>query len=91
MSIFSALMGGQTVSSIEEAWQAKDVTSSEMVEAIKTWFSLYFDAQQPDSVDSCQRIPFTIVNKLTKTVFSEYEVTLKIKTSLSRACYSGLI
>ena len=43
-----------------------------MKDAIRKWNDLYFqNAATPDS-DPCQRIPYTIVRKLTKTAFSEY-------------------
>jgi len=43
--------------------------------AIATWFDLYYSDEKTKDVDTSQRIPYTIVRKLTKTVFSEYKAT----------------
>ena len=43
-----------------------------MKSAIRKWNDMYYqNSVTPDS-DPCQRIPYTIVRKLTKTAFSEY-------------------
>lgn len=56
----------------QQAFGAADKTSRPMRKAVKEWFRLYYQ-QQPDSgSDPCQRIAYTVVNKLMKTVFSEY-------------------
>lgn len=57
------------------AFQATDITSAEMRKAINEWFDLYFQITPSKDEDPCQRIPYTIVQKLTKTVFSEYETS----------------
>ena len=54
------------------AFQAVDITSKEMRNAICEWYDLYFQRTADKNEDPCQRIPYTIVQKLTKTVFSEY-------------------
>lgn len=69
MSVFTALTNAYT---LEEAFKAKDCTTSAMQNAIKKWFALYFDQQPTKDSDPCQRIAYTIVNKLTKTCFGEY-------------------
>ena len=56
--------------SCQEAFGAADVTSRAMQKAVQEWFDLYFQDKPTDKEDPCQRIPYTIVNKLTKTVFS---------------------
>lgn len=56
------------------AFQAVDITSDVMRKAITQWHDLYFQVEPNKNEDPCQRIPYTIVQKLTKTVFSEYEV-----------------
>lgn len=76
MSILSALFGQQAVSA-EQAFGGKDITSSQMKRAIEEWFHLYFDNRPTKEEDPCQRIPFVVVNKLTKTTFSEYKATVK--------------
>lgn len=57
------------------AFQAVDITSKEMRNAICEWYDLYFQSAADKNEDPCQRIPYTIVQKLTKTVFSEYVAT----------------
>lgn len=55
------------------AFQAADITSEKMRSAIREWYDLYFGSDSDASSDPCQRIAYLVVNKLTKTVFSEYE------------------
>ena len=43
-----------------------------MREAIADWFSLYYRSESSESKDSCQRIAYTLVNKLVKAIFGEY-------------------
>lgn len=57
------------------AFQAVDITSKEMRSAVCEWYDLYFQRTAEKNEDPCQRIPYTIVQKLTKTVFSEYVAT----------------
>ena len=78
MSIFSALMN-QRVSTAEEAFGKKDVTSPQMKAAIRRWFSLYLNDCPSGEEDGCQRIPVAIVNKLVKAAFSEYDVKVLAK------------
>lgn len=59
------------------AFQANDITSEKMRKAISEWFALYYQGETVKGEDSCQQIPYTIVRKLTKTVFAEYEATSK--------------
>lgn len=70
MSIFAALRGAY---SYEDAFGAKDCTSRAMREAVREWFRLYYEREATEESDPCQRIAYTIVNKLTKTVFGEYK------------------
>lgn len=56
----------------EAAFNAADKTSRAMRKAIDNWFSLYYRQDADKSQDPCQRIAYTVVNKLTKTVFGEY-------------------
>ena len=74
MSIFAAL---KTPYSLEDAFRAKDITSSEMRAAITEWFRLYYEREATKDSDPCQRIAYTVVNKLTKTCFGEYQATGK--------------
>lgn len=72
MSIWQTLT---TAYSLEDAFRAKDITSQEMKAAITDWFSLYYDRMPTKDSDPCQRIAYTVVNKLTKTCFGEYQIT----------------
>lgn len=64
-------------SACQMAFQAKDITSTPMKNAIEDWFRLYYLQAPTKDEDPCQQIPFTIVRKLTKTTFSEYNATSK--------------
>ena len=55
----------------ESAFGTEDKTSSVMRKAIEEWFSLYYG--QTDG-DPSQRIAYTVVSRLVKTVFGEYLV-----------------
>lgn len=59
---------------LQEAFRARDCTTDVMRTAIDLWFRLYFQIPVQGE-DPCQAIPYTIVNKLTKTVFGEYKAT----------------
>ena len=59
----------------EQAFGAYDKTSALMRKAIDRWFALYYDDGADDKSDACQRIPYTVVNKLVKSVFGEYKAT----------------
>ena len=74
MSIFAAI---KTPYSLEDAFRAKDITSSEMRAAITEWFRLYYEREATKDSDPCQRIAYTVVNKLTKACFGEYQATGK--------------
>ena len=70
MSNFSALLS--SASTYAQAFKSADITTQEMRVAIPAWFDLYFQDKSGREVDLSQRIPYTVVRKLTKTVFSEY-------------------
>jgi A118 family predicted phage portal protein len=72
MAVISALINNK-ISGFEQAFNVKDITSTEMKTAIKDCFDLYFGVVEKNE-DNCQRIPTLVVNKLYKTVFSEYQV-----------------
>ncbi len=69
MSIWSALGSAY---SLEDAFQAKDCTSQAMKDAVREWSRLYYEREATEDSDPCQRIAYTVVNKLTKTAFGEY-------------------
>lgn len=74
MSVFGS---SAMLSEYQSAFRASDITSYRMRAAINDWFDLYFHKESTEESDPCQNIPYTIVNKLTKTVFSEYSVDSK--------------
>lgn len=73
-------MVGTTTKKAEllEAFGVSDITTPEMDLAIHDWFNLYYGTTGPEE-DGCQRIAYTVVNKLTKTAFSEYTASTKKK------------
>lgn len=75
MALFNALFNSN-ISSVEEAFKAKDITSANMKDNINECLEIYVDGQT-DTEDDCQRIPVIIVNKLTKTMFCEYTYSAK--------------
>lgn len=74
MNIFTAMT---SAAKLEEAFKAKDCTSLLMKDAIEAWFALYYDRPATTDSDPCQRIAYTVVNKLCKTCFGEYQATSK--------------
>lgn len=59
------------------AFHAQDITSPAMRAAIEDWYGLYYLRKPTKDEDPCQQIPHTIVRRLTKTTFSEYNATSK--------------
>lgn len=59
----------------EQAFGAGDKTSASMRKAIARWFQMYYDGTATEALDPCQRIPYTLVNKLVKGVFGEYKAS----------------
>ena len=57
----------------ESAFGASDKTTKAMKTAVEDWFSLYYRAENTGSEDPCQRVAYTVVSKLMKAIFSEYE------------------
>ena len=58
--------------SCQEAFGASDITTEGMRAALEEWFSLYYRDKVEDQEDPCQRVAYTVVNKLVRTVFAEY-------------------
>ena len=56
----------------EARFGASDKTTKAMKTAIENWFDLYYAADNAKG-DPCQRIAYTVVNKLVKAVFGEYQ------------------
>lgn len=74
MSVFSALFDNR-IYNYEQAFGAKDITTAVMKDAVGDWFRLYYEKLPTDKEDPCQQLPYTIVQKLTKTMFSEYSAS----------------
>lgn len=77
-----------SIYSYEQAFGAWDKTSQAMRKGIERWFRMYYDGAADDRADTCQRIPYTVVNKLVKTVFGEY--TASSATELGKALLAEL-
>ena len=77
--------------SCQEAFGVSDKTTGEMLSAIEEWFSLYYRDAVENGEDPCQRIAYTVVSKLVRTVFAEYsavgqgQLTQKVLSGLE-AC-----
>lgn len=67
-----------TIYGLQEAFGAEDKTTKAMQEACKQWIALYYGSADADA-DPCQRIAYTVVNKLVKMVFGEYKVMARDK------------
>lgn len=61
----------------QETFHVKDITTDAMTTAITDWYDLYYGTNLPDEEDGCQRLPVTVVNKIQKAVFAEYEADSK--------------
>lgn len=58
----------------QEAFGAADCSTEAMKRAVCRWIRLYYGADRP-GFDGCLRLPYTIVRKLSRAVFSEYQVS----------------
>ena len=74
MSLISSLIA-RTAYGYEDAFRAKDCTTEPMRLAIDDWFRLYFQKEPTEDEDPCQRIPYTVVNKICRTAFGEYQAS----------------
>lgn len=72
MSLFGAAFGRQIHSFAQAYPGARDCTTAAMNAAIEDWFRLYFDREVTDTEDPCQRLPYTVVSKLSRSCFAEY-------------------
>lgn len=57
---------------LEAAFGAADVTTPAMRQAVSDWFAAYYEQSETAGSDPCQRVAYTVVNKLIKTIFAEY-------------------
>lgn len=58
----------------QQAFGAWDKTTEAMKAAIREWFSLYYRSSPQEGSDPSQRIAYTVVHKLVRGIFSEYQV-----------------
>lgn len=75
MGMISALLNNK-IQSFEQVFRVRDITTSEMREAITDWYNLYYQQTPTRQGDPCQRLPVAIVSKLCKTAFSEYDASV---------------
>ncbi len=61
------------ITSCQQAFGAWDKTSRAMSAAVKEWFELYYRSKTANGEDPCQRIAYTVVSKLVRNVFAEYQ------------------
>jgi len=57
----------------EKAFGAVDITTAAMAEARQNWLGLYYNTEATKDSDPCQRIAYTVVQKLVRSVFAEYQ------------------
>lgn len=57
----------------EEAFGGADKTTRAMRRAVADWENLYYQKDADDTQDPCQRIGYTVVNKLVRSIFGEYQ------------------
>lgn len=63
----------------QQAFGAYDKTTEAMQKAIDHWLKLYYRADKTKESDPSQRIAYTLVQKLLRTVFSEYSASCDSK------------
>ena len=73
MSIWNVIAG--KAYGYEDAFGASDCSSVAMKQAIEEWFRLFYRDIPDGKEDPCQRIPYTVINKIVKTAFGEYRVS----------------
>ena len=67
MSFFGALLNNR-IYHFEQAYPgSKDCSTAAQRLAVEDWFRLYFDREITEEEDPCQRLPYTIVSKLSRT------------------------
>lgn len=79
MSVWSAITDSNKVFNYAQVFGVKDVTTAEMLAAIKDWYALYYDTAKNATEDPALRLPVAIVSKLYKAIFSEYTASASLK------------
>lgn len=78
MGVLNALINGNNIDDLQEAFKEPDTTSATMQRNIDQCYNLFYacdggKSEYTDLWDECQRIPVVIIDKLVKAVFSEYK------------------
>jgi A118 family predicted phage portal protein len=71
MGLFNAVINGNSLDNIQEAFQDIDTTSEAMKQSQLDCYNLFY-GEGDDRHDNSQKIAATIINKLVKATFSEY-------------------
>ena len=80
MSLFGALRAGSGLQHAAQAFPGvRDCTTDAMRRAVEDWFGLYYASCPAAEEDPCQQIPVTVVAKLRRACFAEYEPTVSLK------------
>ncbi len=58
--------------------------SEAMRKGVEEWYRLYFEDTVREGYDPCQRLPYTIVRKLTSAVFAEFEAEGSVTEQVAR-------
>lgn len=66
---------------ILQGFGGREVTSPQMRRAIGEWFRLFYCREGDENYDPSLQIPYTVVRKLTRGVFSEYETATEGKAT----------
>lgn len=90
MSVLGAALGRQICSFAQAYPGARDCTTAAMNAAIEDWFRLYFDREVTDEEDPCQRLPYTVVSKLSRSCFAEYRAAADGGEPFVAAVLAGL-
>ena len=73
MGVLSDCLTGRTYHFAQAFPGSMDCTTTAMQKAIGDWFALYFDNEVTEAEDPCQRLAYTVVSKLSRACFAEYE------------------
>ena len=69
----------------QQAFGVWDKTGEAMSKSLALWLKLYYNAEKTKEKDPSQRIAYTVVQKLLRTVFSEY------RTDCPEGFYRGVV
>ncbi len=81
--------------SYEKVFGCTDRTTKAMRTAMESWFSLYYGVAE-ENANPCQRVAYTVVSKLCRSIFGEYSVRCddpflrQVAESLGKVCVSAM-